>query len=273
MNAGHRPQGTANRPRYAEGIDSLFSGVVSVTGVVVFPGICNICRCPTLFVVTDANLRENVICLFCKSFNRARQMYRVFSLDKRSGDIRIWNMEHSGSLHRALLRTYGGSYISSAYLGKDIASGTFVQGIRHEDVLRTSFPSDHLDVILSSDVLEHVPKPEAAFVEISRILKPGGAFIFTVPFQEDQEQSDLRARESELGEIVYLKEPLYHNDPLRPEGILVFTIFGWDMLKMTRAAGLECSVHRPYSLRHGMIGPGTLVFTAVKPIASSGTTS
>ena len=174
-------------------------------------------------------------------------------------------MENSGSLHKMLLKTYGDKYVYSAYLGKGIESGTVKQNVRHEDVRKTSFPSDYFDFVLSSDVLEHVPNPEEAFVEIHRILKPGGTFIFTVPFLEEQEKSDRRAIEDDKGEVVLLKEPQYHGDPLSPEGILVFTLFGWDLLEMTRAAGLECSVHRPYLLRYGIIGPGTLVFTAVKP--------
>jgi len=191
-------------------------------------------------------------------------MYHVFSSQKKPGDIKIWNMENSGSLHARLLKIYGANYISSAYLGKGIEPGTVIQSVRHEDVRKTSFPSDHFDFVLSSDVLEHVPQPDEAFVEIHRILKPGGKFIFTIPFLEDQEKSDRRAVEDDKGEVVLLKEPQYHGDPLRPEGILVFTLFGWDMLEMTRAAGLECSVHRLYLLRYGIIGPGTLVFTAVK---------
>ena len=261
-----------SRPKYAETVDSFFRAVVSVIKIVAYPGICNICGHPTLFVITDANLRENVICIFCRSFNRARQMYHLFSLQKKSEDIRIWNMENSGSLHKMLLKTYGDKYVYSAYLGKGIKSGTIKQGVRHEDVLKTSFPSDHFDFVLSSDVLEHVPKPEDAFIEIKRILKPAGIFIFTVPFLEDQEKSDRRAIENETGEAVLLKEPQYHGDPLRPEGILVFTLFGWDMLEMARAAGLECSIHRPYLLRYGIIGPGTLVFTAVKSMTNSGMT-
>jgi SAM-dependent methyltransferase len=260
-----------SRPKHAETVDSFLRAVVRIIKIAAYPGICNICRRPTLFVIIGSNLRETAICVFCRSFNRARQMYHVFSLQRTSADIRIWNMENSGSLHKTLLKTYGGNYVYSAYLGKGIESGTVKQNVRHEDVRRTSFPPDYFDFVLSSDVLEHVPKPEDAFVEIHRILKPGGTLIFTVPLLEDQEKSDRRAIEDEKGEVVLLKEPQYHGDPLRPEGILVFTLFGWDMLEMASAAGLECSVHRPYLLRYGIIGPGTLVFTAVKSMTKSGT--
>lgn len=42
------------------------------------------------------------------------------------------------------------------------------------------------DFVISSDVLEHVPPPvEAAFVNLRKLLKPGGVLILTVPMSED----------------------------------------------------------------------------------------
>lgn len=196
-------------------------------------------------------------------------MYHVFSAQKKADDIKIWSMENSGSLHETLRMTYGTNHIYSAYLGKDIESGRSIQGVRHEDVRATSFPSGYFDFVLSSDVLEHVPNPEQAFVEIQRILKPGGKFIFTIPFLVDQDKSDRRAIENEKGEIVHFREPQYHGDPLRPEGILVFTLFGWDVFDMARKAGMDCYVQLIYLLRYGIIGPANLVFVAVKPATSN----
>lgn len=257
-------------PAYARLADALFYTGVKVFKLFAYPGVCNICGRPTLFAITGSNLRENAICVFCRSFNRSRQMYHVFSSQEKPGNVRIWNMENSGSLHNRLLKTYGINYVYSAYVGKGIESGRMMQGVRHEDVRKTSFPSDHFDIVLSSDVLEHVPNPEQAFAEIGRILKPGGKFIFTVPFLADQDTSDRRAMEDEQGEVVLLKEPQYHGDPLRPEGILVFTLFGWDMFEMARKAGLACQVQQIYLLRYGIIGPGNLVFMATKPGSDTG---
>lgn len=38
------------------------------------------------------------------------------------------------------------------------------------------------DVVLCSEVLEHIPNPVAAVREFSRILKPGGTLVLTAPF-------------------------------------------------------------------------------------------
>lgn len=248
----------------ADIIDFLFQSFMKLFRLMAFPGVCNICGRLTLFVITDSNLRENVICLACRSFNRSRQMHYVFSTVKNCGDFRIWNMENCGSHHQKLLKRYGENYIYSAYFGNEVHSGQMINGVRHEDVRRTSFLSNYFDVVLSSDVLEHVSDPEDAFKEIARILKPGGKFIFTVPFLEHQQMNDRRAMEDEAGRVVFLKEPLYHGDPLRPEGILVFTIFGWDILEMAQRAGLHCEVQNLHVTWHGIIGPGAIVFTATK---------
>ena len=39
-----------------------------------------------------------------------------------------------------------------------------------------------VDTVLASEVLEHVPRPDDLAAEVARVLKPGGRFLFTVPF-------------------------------------------------------------------------------------------
>lgn len=44
------------------------------------------------------------------------------------------------------------------------------------------FEENHFDTIIISDVLEHIAQPEIIWAEMSRILKPGGAVLVSVPF-------------------------------------------------------------------------------------------
>jgi SAM-dependent methyltransferase len=44
------------------------------------------------------------------------------------------------------------------------------------------FEDNSFDIIVLSDVLEHIPEPEKVFVEIRRLLKTNGKLIFNVPF-------------------------------------------------------------------------------------------
>jgi SAM-dependent methyltransferase len=49
------------------------------------------------------------------------------------------------------------------------------------DATRLPFPDEHFDVVTMLDVLEHVEDDAAALREIERVLRPGGAFILSVP--------------------------------------------------------------------------------------------
>lgn len=46
----------------------------------------------------------------------------------------------------------------------------------------SAIPSQSLDTVLLSDVLEHIREPRQLLYEISRILRPGGHLIMNVPF-------------------------------------------------------------------------------------------
>ncbi len=42
-------------------------------------------------------------------------------------------------------------------------------------------PTNQFDVVTATWLLEHLPDPKAVFREVSRVLKPGGSFIFLTP--------------------------------------------------------------------------------------------
>jgi 2-polyprenyl-3-methyl-5-hydroxy-6-metoxy-1,4-benzoquinol methylase len=49
------------------------------------------------------------------------------------------------------------------------------------DALRLPYADNSFDVVLMSEILEHIPSDEAAIAEMVRILKPGGVGAVTVP--------------------------------------------------------------------------------------------
>ena len=49
------------------------------------------------------------------------------------------------------------------------------------NALDVPFKSGSFDTVLCTEVLEHVPRPDQVFREVTRILKPGGTLILTVP--------------------------------------------------------------------------------------------
>lgn len=177
--------------------------------------------------------------------------------------IAIYNTEANGPVH-GLLKSHP-LYQCSEYWGDKAEFGDFVDGVRNEDLQQLSFADASFDVVLSSDVLEHMPDPYQAHREIYRVLAPGGRHIFTVPYSGSAPLDDVRASLAE-GEIVYRSEALYHGDPVRPsEGILVWTIFGLEMLVHLRRIGFDTEWFRLREPRCGILGNSLDVFVARKP--------
>ena len=52
---------------------------------------------------------------------------------------------------------------------------------RIEDIERMSFSDQEFDIVVSSETIEHVPHPQRAIFECSRVLKPGGILYLTTP--------------------------------------------------------------------------------------------
>ncbi len=49
------------------------------------------------------------------------------------------------------------------------------------DIAALPFPEGTFDLVICSEVLEHVPNHRAAFAELVRVLKPGGRLVVSVP--------------------------------------------------------------------------------------------
>jgi SAM-dependent methyltransferase len=235
-------------------------------------GTCTICSAVGEFEPFNENLRESGACPQCRSSNRQRQMAwmlrRELGLAESSplripDGVRVYNTEANGPLHE-MLRTHA-EYQCSEYWGDKAEFGEVVDGTRNEDLQALSFASASFDVVLSSDVLEHMPQPYRAHSEIHRVLKPGGQHIFTVPYGEAMIRDNVRASLID-GKVMHHHEPLYHGDPVRPgEGILVWTIFGLEMLVRLNEIGFDTELWRLQEPGAGIIGPGADVFIARKP--------
>lgn len=125
-----------------------------------------------------------------------------------------------------------------AYLFDDVPPGEERHGVRCEDIRHTTFADEAFDLILTSDVMEHVANWRDAVAEAARLLRPGGAHIFTVPLQWPiPPTSRVRAQIID-GEIVHLVPPRYHVSGTGGRA-LVFTDFGADLLDVHGAAGLD----------------------------------
>lgn len=103
------------------------------------------------------------------------------------------------------------------------------RGERCETLERLTFPDGTFDLFITQDVMEHVFDPAAAFREIARVLKPGGAHIFTAPLVNKAKPTEKRAELSAAGEIIHHFAPEYHGNPVDPKGSLVTMNWGYDI--------------------------------------------
>ncbi|MET3889525.1 SAM-dependent methyltransferase [Bosea sp. OAE506] len=150
-----------------------------------------------------------------------------------------------------LLRGRFAKFIGSEYAASDDVKH-WLYPINSEDLTALSFASNAFDVVLTTEVLEHVPDLDVGLSEMFRVLKPGGWHVGTCPFLFNQQASIVKTR-IENGQLVHLTEPEWHGNPMSEQGSLVFELPGWDILDRAKAVGFSKAVWRfVQSARHGI---------------------
>jgi len=247
------------------------------------PGICPVERIAVRFHVqaepgpaadggepdSIPNYRERMWCPSCGLNSRQRgvalAVLRLVAVARPTLPLLL--LERESPLYRTLAATpaVGPRLVGSEFLGSSYHPGEVIDGIRHEDACRLSFASGSLAAHLSSDVLEHVAEPRRALREAHRSLAPGGILLFTIPFHENRDQSRRRAEIDEVGTVHHHAPPVFHGDPRRPEGALVVTDFGWDLLDWMRDGGFRDAAAIVYwDLGLGFVHPFDFLFVGVK---------
>ena len=243
------------------------------------PGYCAVCDRPVRFDVTftyayqrDAegrplpNWREQLACE-CGLVNRMRAAAQIVAEQIRPPrDARIYVTERVTHLYRWLEGCYPG-LVGSEFLGTRVPLGTAHDGIRNEDLTALTFDDQSFDLILSFDVMEHVPDSDRALRECFRCLKPGGLLVFGAPFRLDCRDNTIRARMRPDGTIEHLAPPEYHANPVDVEGgALCFRHFGWEVLQQMTAAGFSDPRAFVYWSRElGYLGGDQVLLVASRP--------
>ena len=99
-------------------------------------------------------------------------------------DSHILDVGSGTGTNLRLLRDMGFSNIvglDSNPLARRFCSEKGLGEVQDGDIRRLPFPTGSFDMVLATDVVEHVEEHDQALAEICRVLKPGGTALLTVP--------------------------------------------------------------------------------------------
>lgn len=149
--------------------------------------------------------------------------------------MRIWEAGEYSRFRKHLRRIPG--YEVSAFW-TDCERGEIRDGMVCQDIMDLTFDSNTFDLVITSEVFEHVRHPYRGFSEVHRVLSPGGVHVFTIPLRWPMRPKTVpRVDVSDDGDRLLL-EAHYHGDHL------VYNDFGQDLLDRLDEIGFDTDVVR-----------------------------
>jgi SAM-dependent methyltransferase len=181
--------------------------------------------------VTYHDIQQGFICANCH--NNLRSMVLAKGILNRLGSNDTLQKTAQNTSHSGLkiLEINNAGNLSPYLAG---FPGHALINYPEADMMNLQFGEEAWDLIVHSETLEHVPDPMKGLKETHRILRKGGACIFTVPIVVG------RMSRSRKG----LKDS-FHGNPKKPTpDYRVVTEFGADAWTFVIEAGFEsCKIH------------------------------
>ena len=216
-------------------------------------GFCLCCEQSTVFFSLDPWLRDSFKCAVCRSLPRQRALTRILNEvypNWRSLIIHESSPTLGGISER--FRKECEQYSASQYY-PGATPGVSIGHFRNENLESLTLADQSVDIFITQDVLEHVYSPAAAFREIGRVLRPGGAHIFTVPLVNKHRPSQIWATLNDDGSPNFLVEPDFHDNPVDPKGSPVTMHWGFDIIHaIKQASSLETTIEHIDDLSQGI---------------------
>jgi len=229
-------------------------------------GYCPICEKSVIFSAKVDWYRDHLLCDGCGSIPRERAIAKV--IDQYCPDWRTSYVHESSPTERGMtskLRQECPRYMTTQYHPTE-PLGKVVDNYQNENLESQTFENNIFDLVVSQDVMEHVNRPDLSFQEITRTLKSGGFYIFTVPTYKGLIESVRRAYILDDGSEEHLAAPEYHGNPVSDKGALVTFHYGYDLPeKIFEWAGMDTEVIRYHSPEFGIIGEFTEVYVCRAP--------
>lgn len=239
-----------------------------------FSGHCIVCGKPSRFFYQDIALwRESLNCQHCRGTSRYRSitkgLLRAITELTGSEASSLATLPHFSN---GKLRVYDTQppfyYAPCAYPLPDLLKATgwidvelsqykpnkpmgkvLAKGVTNQNLECLTFADASLDIVITSDVMEHVRLDERAHQEIYRVLKPGGLYIFTVPHNRAWDETLIRVQitdPDDPSKDIHLLEPEYHGDTNSDEGggVLAYRTYGKDIEEQLKKLGFEVEYFR-----------------------------
>lgn len=216
-------------------------------------------------------LRETLRCHSCAATMRDRQMAHGLLLVIRerlgqdfpdlaafrrqpAGMLRILDSDSFSPINRVLrgLAGYAHSQFDPVHSNGD----TLTDGSVMVDLERIPFPEASFDIVMTSDVMEHVTDDESAHRSIFRVLATGGSYIFTVPYDPcalSHRTLTVRTGHAGIASHFFLDRHV-HGDPHSEGGIVAHRIYGRQLLDDLATIGYQPAFHTVDEPRHGIYG-------------------
>jgi len=233
-------------------------------------GSCPVCGENAAFVGDPAIARESMVCTSCRTTSRYRAMaLGVLRAIERTTGVRAPSLAALSSLRLGRrFRVYDAQlpfyYLTCAYplpdllaacadvdvqvsrfrprdlLGAPVEARAFAT---NQDLQRLTFADGAFDLVLTSDVMEHVRLDQRAHAEIRRVLAPGGCYVFTVPHTRAQRDTLHRVVVHDPADPARDEHVLpdeFHGDANDPENAaLSYRVYGTELDEALRALGFE----------------------------------
>jgi len=221
-----------------------------------YDGLCYVCGKKSTFVRAHRSLREGYKCEHCQSSLRyrgqAQALLEFYGLENTFclkdlvsqedfRELKVFEPGIAGPFRKYLATLEG--YINSFYW-EDVEPSAYREGIQCQNLEQLSFDDESFDLIVSSDIMEHVRKYWKAFEEIWRVLKPGGLHVFSIPVQRHLPSATVPRVDTSGNEDIFLLEPHYHGDGAGGKS-LVYVDYGLDIIEKLSGMGWVVSIHTP----------------------------
>ena len=160
----------------------------------------------------NSNLRSMTLAFAIMKVYGYKGFFKDFVKEKEISHLNILEINEAGSLTQ---------FVSNL-------QGHTIKKYPEIDMMNINYPDMHFDIIIHSDVLEHIEHPVRGLSECNRILKSGGFCAFTIPMIVDR----LTIKRDGL--------PLsYHGCKDNQADFIVHTEYGCDAWKQVIKAGFQ----------------------------------